>query len=224
MNASRLVPALGAVVAMALTCCTAPVGQDASIVDQRYARQPTCDGLRDSCIGGGRCCDGMFCGFDFACCVAAGQVCAHDGDCCSGHCHGGVCALSAPQGACDSDAECAAGLECNLTLATCYAKPGGYCRTSNDCGSNQCSGGQCVCGQGSSLCATDADCCSGFVCVGQMCRGNGGAGCGSDADCNAGCCIDGTCSGCGAPIGSGCTSDSDCGPGATCDPTTGTCL
>ena len=213
---------LGMVSLLALTCCSADGGR--STVDERYARQSTCDGLRDACVGGGRCCDGMSCGFNIACCIAAGQECAGGGDCCSGKCKDGLCTLSAPLGACASSAECAAGLECSPTLATCYATTGGYCRTSNDCGSNLCQNGKCECGQGSSLCTSGADCCDGLVCIGGMCRGNGGAACGSDADCNAGCCVGGACSSCGTPIGGGCTSDSDCGAGASCDPTTGTCL
>lgn len=196
-----------------------------SQVDGRYARQRDCDGLRDACLGGGRCCSGMSCGFSEECCVNAGEACDHASDCCSGKCKDGTCTQSGPGEACSSESPCKQGLECSPALQFCYVLPGGYCRTSNDCGSNLCSDGTCSCGQGGALCQSGSDCCDGYVCGPYgLCAGNGGAACDSDVDCNDGCCLDGECGSCGEPIGDGCSSDADCGPDATCDPVTGTCL
>lgn len=130
-----------------------------------YDRQPDCDGLHDPCSGGGLCCAGMQCGFGL-CCVSAGEVCDHDGQCCSNACKDGVCKASLAGEACASGSECAPGLECDAVISMCKVKPGGYCRDQFDCETDECFGGICACGQLYDLCLDDADCCPGTRCVG----------------------------------------------------------
>ncbi len=142
---------------------------------------------------------------------AIGAKCSEDLQCSSSRCSGGTCV-------CNSDIDCPSGQRCfkpatakNFCAATALPL-GASCNREDECLSNQCEGGVCVCRH-------DSDCPSGQVCRTPITGSNFceaaeksgskmlGVSCNHDSECRSNKCESGRCV---------CNSDSDCAPGLEC--------
>ena len=124
----------------------------------------------DQCSADTDCCIGSCDADSGVCCISAGEACTVDGDCCSGNCAAGtgVCCISTGS-ACTADAECCSGI-CDAFTGTCIATLlaiGAPCSSGEDCLSTMCGSG--VCCAGSTVTATNAsECCSGTATPGYL--------------------------------------------------------
>ncbi len=141
-------------------------------------------------------------------CLALGQSCAMNNECCSSSCMGGTCVASCSNGIQDGNET---GVDCGGSCAPCGL--GGGCSITNDCvPTTQCSAGQCVCAAGQADCngfpgdgceaSTASDVTNCGAC-GNMCSFPN-----TMAGCVAGQCTIGTCSAgyadCDSLLGDGC--------------------
>lgn len=118
------------------------------------------------------------------CCIAAGQSCGADVECCGESCDGGVCALTLPPylqinrgGVCGSSSDCPPGYLC--VSHECMGEPGAACCdptnpwncwSGGSClGSCDLESGVCLCSGYRSGCAHDADCCDAGRCIQGQC-------------------------------------------------------
>jgi hypothetical protein len=138
---------------------------------------PACSDLGEGCLSTDDCCGGLTCdgeGDGRVCvfedlCLATGDECESNRQCCSYWCLSGVCACNIGGETCEADSECCSDV--------CVS---GYCMDLEECPAH---GDPCV----------NGECCPGDVCVNGMCEH---AGCEHDADCGTSefcCCDDGTC-------------------------------
>jgi hypothetical protein len=186
-----------------------PAGE---VCDDRFSGTHDCCGGDDACrpdvLGIERCF-----GEGFVDCLADGETCEFNAQCCSGLClqaTGG--GLVCGRGCLENGLACTSSAECCL----------GICNAQGVCGP------EAGCTPDGQACTANVDCCSGFCdpATGQ-CAPVGaclelGVSCQTNAQCCSGLCEGGVCSRACLQLGAPCTAHVDCCSG-NCDPGTGLC-
>jgi hypothetical protein len=180
-----------------------------------------CGNSNDACETTADCCDPLAVCQNALCvitCLAPGQTCTTDGDCCAGTCCDGACAnIECCPSAEKPDASCPAGATCNdgFCEQLCVgAALGDACSGEVACCVGLCCDGTCV----DAVCCSDADCGADEVCSEGSCACSltaEGETCEADEECCSGVCCGGTCQSVQC-----CMEDEDpnarCSEGATC--------